>query len=414
MGMKKILNKELSFTDDLIIQSGDKLIIRDSTLLFKKDTGIVCSGELIIENSFIGAIDKNKGWNNISGYKAKIHGVNSKISNGQGMPGEKLNEYFNESYFANRYGGGILIASGTLTLETTEIAHCHSDLYGGGIYSSDSQVTIENCNFHNLSSRDGGAIIASGHDDNDYGKLVIQDTTFEQTRATSEGGIIKVYSIPVLINRCTFNDSACRKGNISMVKSNNFRLQSSTFKNIQAAAYGGALLIYTSDSTIDNSMFDLCQAGQMGGAIFVDEGSSAQINTCDFIKCSAGRSGGAIYCESPTSLSNCIFEECFSPDAAAIGKNFLSPFKVQCANLYDVNCESRFSNSPDCCGKKMKPHKNEAKNFLDKNKIYICPDCEGLGEIAGHMCSLCKGNKKVIFNTENNRLEAYDKPLIIS
>jgi len=412
--MKKILNKKLSFTDDLIIQSGDKLIIGDSKLLFKEGTGIICSGELIVENSYIGSIDKNKGWNNISGYKAKIHMVNSKISNGQGMPGEKLNEYVNETYFSNRYGGGILIISGTLTLETTEISNCHSDLYGGGIYSNDSQVTIKNCNFHNLISRDGGAIIAAGHDDSDYGKLVIQDTTFEQTRAKAEGGIIKVYSIPFSINQCTFNNSTCRKGNISVVKCNNFRLQSSTFKNIQATAYGGALLIYISDSTIDNCIFDLCQAVQMGGAIFVDERSSAQINACDFIKCSAGRTGGAIYCESPANVSNCVFEECFSPDAAAIGKNFLKLLEVKCANLYDVNCEPRFSNIPDCSGKKIKPNKSEAEKSLNDNKIYICPDCEGLGKITGHVCSLCKGNKKVIFNKENNRLEPYDKPLIIN
>lgn len=412
--MKKILNKELSFTDDLIIQAGDKLIIGDSTLLFKEGTGIICLGELIIENSYIDSIDKNKGWNNISGYKAKIHVINSKVANGQGMPGEKLNKYVNETYFANRYGGGILIVSGTLTLETTEISNCHSDLYGGGVYSKDSQVTIKNCNFHNLSSRDGGAVVASGHDDSDYGKLVIQDTTFEQTQAEAEGGIIKVYSIPVFINQCTFNNSTCRKGNISVVKSNNFSLQSSTFKNLQATAYGGALLLYISDSTIDNSIFDLCQAVQMGGAIFVDERSSAQINACDFIKCSAGKAGGAIHCESPINVSNCVFEECFSPDAAAIGKNVLSLFEVKCANLYDVNCESRFSNIPDCSGKKIKLNKNETKDSLDENKIYICPDCEGLGEIAGHVCSLCKGNKKVIFNKENNRLEAYNKPLIIS
>jgi hypothetical protein len=152
----------------------------------------------------------------------------------------------------------------------------------------------------------------------------------------------------------------------------------------------------------------------MGGAIFVDERSSAQINACDFIKCSAGKAGGAIYCESPTNVSNCIFEECFSPDAAAIGKNFLSQFEVKCANLYDVNCEPRFSNMPDCSGKKIKLNKNETKDSLDENKIYICPDCEGLGEITGHVCSLCKGNKKVIFNKRSNRLEAYDKPLIIS
>lgn len=412
--METVSNKELVLKEDLVVPPSDKLILRDSKILFKENTGIVCSGELIIENSKIGPINKKKGWNNISGYKAKIRVVNSKITDGRGIPGPKLNEYFNESYFDNRYGGGILIAFGTLTLENSEILNCHSDLYGGGISASDSQVTIRKCSFKNLSSRHGGAVIASSRDDNDPGKLIIQDSTFEQTNAKAEGGIIKAHGVPVLINQCTFNNSTCRKGNISVTKSKDFHLQSSRFQNLQAEAYGGAVHVYISRSIIDNSTFIHCQAVQLGGAIFVDERCISEITGCDFIQCSAGRMGGALFFESPTTISNCTFEECFSPTGAAIGKNLLNPIEVKCTNLYDVNCEPAFSNISGCSGKKMKPDINKTKEGPDEDKIYTCPDCEGLGKIAGQVCSLCKGNKKVIFNRKTKRLEPYGKSIVIN
>ena len=89
-------------------------------------------------------------------------------------------------------------------------------------------------------------------------------------------------------------------GGAIVIKCGKGKISSSSFKNVSANGYGGALLMRGATSVeISNTEFDSCEAGVSGGAIAIEQESlsdvSVNVSGCNFTSCTSGKLGGAIY-----------------------------------------------------------------------------------------------------------------------
>lgn len=149
--------------------------------------------------------------------------------------------------------GGVIYSQGTLTVDTVRFINNVATSSGGSLYiSSDNKNTIINCQFINNSARTGGAICS-------YSAVEIQNCTFNDNNAASNGGSIYLSNKDSIINASTFNSS-------------------------KASTSGGA--IYASAGNISNCMFENCNATTSGGAIY---GGSIYLQNNTFLSCNANK-----------------------------------------------------------------------------------------------------------------------------
>ena len=154
---------------------------------------------------------------------------------------------------------------------------------GNAIVSYDSQATLTGCTFQNNHGEDGSAI----HSRKDVpGQITpgldLTRCTFAGNSATSCGGAIYNFRIPVTLNACTFTSN-------------------------QAAKDGGAVYCISSNAVMANCAFVGNTATGVGGAISNWYGSSPRITHCTFVANSA-TNGGALAGNgrSHSIISNCI------------------------------------------------------------------------------------------------------------
>src|SRR5690606_9836744 len=103
-----------------------------------------------------------------------------------------------------------------------------SSTYGGAIYINSSNVTIENCEFINNQSDNGGAIYTSNHNDG-YSNLVIRDSKFIGNTAYS--GAAHDNSAPyqsIVIDRCVFTNNSSDNGILQLDEFHSAKLLNSS------------------------------------------------------------------------------------------------------------------------------------------------------------------------------------------
>ena len=204
------------------------------------------------------------------------------------------------------YGGAILIdGSAQYTIENCIFENNWADDYGGAISNQAKKLlTIINCTFKNNIADDmeGGAIYSEG-------TVHIIDSTFKGNQAYKYGGAISIdWSNQNQIINCLFESNSA-----------------------DSHSLGGAIILGSSNATIENSTFRSNSASLSGGAIYTT-GKVLTIKNCLFesnrVEGGVGNyaTGGAIHSScADVYIDNSTFNRNYADDAGgAINMNLVS------------------------------------------------------------------------------------------
>ena len=190
-----------------------------------------------------------------------------------------------------------------------------------------SHVILKNLTFANGYGDDGGAInVGAGS------SIELIDCIFLNNTATNNGGAVFINSDSLtsdsLIKSSTFKDNTAANGGSIYVMSSTLNISASEFTDNIAKSYGGSLFvdgilhtsqtafegnraysggaIYLNDtsktnSTIENSKFNNCNATVDGGAVYISA-DNVHAKNLIFENNVAGDDGGAIYWEGNTGV----------------------------------------------------------------------------------------------------------------
>jgi hypothetical protein len=234
---------------------------------------------------------------------------------------------------AERSGGGVTVitdldSSITVVLEDCDFEDTPSGTHGGGAMAISNHreddidyntkfsgsITIRDCNFDNVRSTTGGAIVVER---NFAGSFTMEDCNFNNVQA---GGAAFVRSDTafITINRCNFENFP-DAGSYSTVYAYNasggsIAITNCVFENIQGGGlFGGA--VYASGSggsvTITDCDFENIRNDGLGGGAISTSGTSVIITDCDFENTRAENgSGGAVYASGTlVTITDCDFED---------------------------------------------------------------------------------------------------------
>jgi fibronectin-binding autotransporter adhesin len=168
------------------------------------------------------------------------------------------------SWDAGNEGGSLSISESTVSDNTSGVA-------GGGIYAysynyMDIKVRGSTFERNDTTLFYGGALAV---EDNDYGALVVVDSTFRLNTAGDHGGAIyDDYSYTILIDGCTFdqNDSGVAGGGVHAGAGRSVIVTASVFTD-NSAARGGGAYIFGNPGLVSGSSFTTNTATDAGGAI---------------------------------------------------------------------------------------------------------------------------------------------------
>lgn len=207
-----------------------------------------------------------------------------------------------------QYGFGAIYITGSAqyTINNCTFINNEASNFGGAIYNGvkDNALTIKNSRFINnrVLGDDGGAIYSRGD-------LVIENSYFENNKASLDGGavysekLVEIINSKFLSNKIESTIIRLSYGGAIYAKENVF-VENSQFSSNTANA-GGAVFSY-GDALVKNSSFSKNSATIKGGAIFVDS-SNAVISTSTFLDNVATQEGGAIYSSKWTHIENSTF-----------------------------------------------------------------------------------------------------------
>ena len=172
-----------------------------------------------------------------------------------------------------------------LTLNNLKIVNCKSTGSGGAIYLSNSgaKLGIENCEFHNCTSENGGAIYTSAS------TTTVTNSNFTLCNATTNGGAI--YAATTIIENSNFRNCTSGSGG-AIHASGPLHAKNSNFTNNEVTGSCGAI---------------------SSGNIIVED--------CYFIQNIAGYEGGAIGNSKTTVIRSHFIENRASRYAAMAGRN---------------------------------------------------------------------------------------------
>jgi len=317
-GQRVILEEnEFHIYTDIVVEEGGELVIKNATLKFFPDAGIVVTnGTFVVENSrFLPR--KKLGWKhvvltgNLSGY---IKDSFFKNPNG-GNLGSEISTVTGLSLNEEKTYGGVLIihnqGNESFVVENCTFERCSAD-FGGAIYATEN-ITIKNCTFKDCSANWGGGVyVIEGN--------LIENSTFENCSASSEGGGIYAIENNLIKNSVFKNCTASYGGGIYAFKNN--LIENSTFENC-SASYGGGVYV-DKNNLIEHSIFRNCSALKNGGCIYAFDNN--QIENSIFEKCSAKEYGGGIFAESNNTIRLNEFYDCKSYGIVVAGAKYTTAY----------------------------------------------------------------------------------------
>ena len=179
-----------------------------------------------------------------------------------------------------------------------------------------NNVTLSNLILTGGNAEKGGAIYATG-------SLTLNNVTFTDNYAKTEGGAIGLYSdVSINCDNSRFIDNYAEAGSaiyikkgelnlyntemsskifnkyslIAALKNSTLYIENSTFANT-SSSYSPALYVRGSKTSIINSKFINLKANITAGAIGVRLGGEAYIKNCEFINTTSSKNAGAVYAD---------------------------------------------------------------------------------------------------------------------
>lgn len=204
--------------------------------------------------------------------------------------------------------GGAIFVKGTASVSGTKFTNNHAKVNGGAIYSV-NRLTVNNAQFDSNKASSGGAIFAKGTlniDDSKFnsnsavdaggavciasGKLNIKNSHFEKnsvinSKSSAFGGAVWIHKSSSSISKSTFKSNTCLSKALK------------THKKATKYRFTGGAISYSAGSThsLSDCKFNGNKASNHGGALFVFKSKSLTINKCEFTKNRAVfEDGGAI------------------------------------------------------------------------------------------------------------------------
>lgn len=187
------------------------------------------------------------------------------------------------------------------------VRNCISEEYCGGSICFASTVTadIDGARFENNEAKLGGAISSLEADS----KITIQNTTFENNKATEENGGAIYSQSPLEIKNSIFKSNIAKESGGGIMTCNNSTLNivGGRFEENQANGSGGAIYIPENKLTVQGTKFQGNQAKWGGGIMTYGE---LDMTGGSFEKNHATKDGGAIYVgEKSATLKGTTFKE---------------------------------------------------------------------------------------------------------
>lgn len=287
-------------------------------------------------------------------------GVNTSLATTlDGLVIKSGNANQNSSGPFDRYGAGLSMATGSLTVvDCTFAGHSSNDssgavfhrfgeihmircrfsncrttesnARGGAVQSSESTSVFDHCEFETVTSQAGGAI--SLYNSN----ATVTDCRFAWCSVTNGGGAMFIHETSANVTRCTFTDNTAAEasGAMAFYGGQSLVLDSCVFERNTARASGGAAIILgggvyrcVNCTFADNVAGGLVWPQENGGALAVGD-SAIQIIGCSFLRNSAIDYAGAIaigyitLAEHPgtghSRIEDCLFLGNSSPAGGAI------------------------------------------------------------------------------------------------
>jgi parallel beta-helix repeat protein len=201
----------------------------------------------------------------------------------------------NETVSPNKYGGGMVAWTSSLTLSNCTFNNNSAYNLGGGIGAGG--ITITNCTFSDNYAVTGGGMYGSG--------TTLTDCIFSNNTAYAGGG---VYCNEMILTNCTFNNNTANGGGGGMeVYNADPVLTNCTFSGNSTTTDGGAIYLRRGDMILNSCKLRGNSAGQNGGAIWLSSGHPTLAATnCTFSGNWAGNNGGAVYFgDTYSTLTNC-------------------------------------------------------------------------------------------------------------
>ena len=215
---------------------------------------------------------------------------------------------FVTSSIPNKYGQ-IYASSSKAIIDNVDFINI-SSAYAPALYFENSESSIINSRFVNLTANISAGAIAIKWSGNSY----IKGCEFINTKSFKNAGAIMVdYGIKscnATIIDCVFDNASSGIGGAYIQLGGNLILRNSNFTDNKAHIGGGIYVSFT-NSTIDNCIFDSNQLSDdypnsYGGAIVCDMGNMTLVNS-RFINNSAHMANAIYACDSWYNITNCLF-----------------------------------------------------------------------------------------------------------
>jgi fibronectin-binding autotransporter adhesin len=263
------------------------------------------SGSLVVNGSTIGTNESERGGGIYVDDGATASIDNSTI----------------DGNLAAKYGAGIYLADGDLTVEQSTISHNESSERGGGLYTEAGQATLNGTTLlENDATLMGGAIYMDGGEvvierfsdltgntsvqgggiynkSNSPTALVISQTDFDYNKASNAGGALVNSGALANIMDSTFNlnEAGTDCGAIDNHSGGTLSFYSGSLTSNKSAVRGGALCLDTSTTVISNTIVSNNETGVWGGGIFGSSGHLEIIASDVYSNVAQPGVGGGVY-----------------------------------------------------------------------------------------------------------------------
>ncbi len=243
---------------------------------------------------------------------------------------------------ASNQGGSIFLSGTNNTISENEFTS-GSAVTGGSIYINSNQNKVLNNSFTNNQAVDAGTIAIYGNNN------IISDNVFNNNVAESRGGAIYTNraSNTVVDNNEFENNHAQIGGAVffdyyqsypNIYQNNNNSITNSKFINNEAET-AGAVVLYSSNSVVDNCIFYQNNASRYGSGAIASGGKNNVISNSDFEGNTAFLYAGAIGAND-TAIINNTFKDNSAFQAGAI----LTINSSIIGNTFNGNSATRGSN----------------------------------------------------------------------
>ena len=252
------------------------------------------------------------------------------------------NNSFFDSY-ASKYGGAIYVNSGVNNTISDNKFDGNTANTGGAVYLNSNLNNVVNNTFTNNNASDAGAIGIMGNSN------VISGNIFSNNTAQDRGGVIYTNTASnTLVGNNTFDSNKAQIGGAvffdysqsypNIYQNSNNTIVNSKFINNEAET-GGAVVLYSSNSIVENCTFYNNNASRYGSGALASGGKNNLINNNTFENNTAFLYAGAIG-TNDTTISNNIFKDNTAYQAGAI----LTINSTVINNTFEGNDANRGSN----------------------------------------------------------------------